>query len=222
MAESLVTAEKIGRAYEAGGTVTHALKDASFTVHPGELIALTGPSGSGKTTLLHLIAGLDTPSEGEIAWPDLGSPQELRPMQVTIAFQSPSLLPALNVLENVALPLIIGGASESEAMRRADEMLTLMDLCEFAEKLPEELSGGQSQRVALARALVVEPALLLADEPTGQQDRAHADQLLDFLLWHATNTHTALVVATHDPLVAARFTSSWNLADGELTTGGEA
>ena len=220
MPEPLVQAKGLGRDYTVNGAVTHALRDSSFTVRRGARIALTGPSGSGKTTLLHLLAGLDDPTEGDISWPGIGACGDLRPMRVAIAFQSPSLLPALNVAENVALPLVFGGVNETLAAEKAAAMLERMELTEFSDKLPEELSGGQSQRVALARALVVEPMLLIADEPTGQQDRMHADKLLDFLLAHAERTHTALIVATHDPAVAARFAESWQLADGTLTTEG--
>jgi ABC-type lipoprotein export system ATPase subunit len=219
MPEPLVSATGVSRDYVVNGVTTHAVRESSFTVNAGELVALTGPSGSGKTTLLHLMAGLDTPSVGEISWPGIGKRHELRPLHVTIAFQGPSLLPALDVAENVALPLVLGGLSDAQAADRAAEILERMELTEFSDKLPEELSGGQSQRVALARALVVEPVLLIADEPTGQQDRTHADRLLDFLLEHAERSRTALVIATHDAAVASRFVHRWMLADGVLSPG---
>jgi len=220
MTEILVRAQAVSKDYLVGDLVTHALKGASFELATGVSTALTGPSGSGKTTLLHLIAGLDTPSAGDISWPGIGPRESLRPTRVTIAFQSPSLLAALDVAENVALPLILGGATETDAAERATAILEAMSLDDLATKLPEELSGGQSQRVALARALVVRPALLLADEPTGQQDREHAEELLDFVLAFAAQCGTTILVATHDPAVAARMTHSWVLDDGILMTEG--
>ncbi len=220
MTKTLVYARDLSKDYLAGGQVTHALAGASFELRTGDLTALTGPSGSGKTTLLHLIAGLDTPSTGDIAWPGIGLRDSLRPSHVTIAFQSPSLIASLSVAENVALPLLLAGTAEDEADAATATILEAMDLADLAAKLPEELSGGQSQRVALARALVIRPALLLADEPTGQQDRGHADKLLDFLLSFAEECGTTILVATHDPAVAARMTHSWVLTDGTLTTEG--
>jgi ABC-type lipoprotein export system ATPase subunit len=214
----LVVGADVTRDYVTDRVSTTALRAHSFLVAPGDLIALTGPSGSGKSTLLHLIAGLDTPSAGAIEWPALaGAP--LRPMQITLAFQGPSLLPALTVLENVAFPLQLAGTDERTAQGTARGLLDSLDLEELASKLPDELSGGQSQRVALARALVVEPRLLLADEPTGQQDHSHAAELLDILLAHARDRGMAMIVATHDPDVAARLPIRWSLTDGDLDTG---
>ena len=220
MSDQLVRAEKLSRSYVADGSVTNAIADATFQIAPGDLIALTGPSGSGKTTLLHLIAGLDTRTSGTIEWPALGERNTLRPMKVAIAFQGPSLLPALTVAENVAFPLLLGGSTESAAQEAAGTMIGRMALDDLAGKLPEELSGGQSQRVALARALVVRPAVLLADEPTGQQDSAHAVRLLDLILALAAEQSTAVLLATHDAEIAARLPIRWALDDGGLTTRG--
>jgi ABC-type lipoprotein export system ATPase subunit len=219
MNEALVIGTDISREYKVDGVLTSALAGADFEIRSGDRIALTGPSGSGKTTLLHLIAGLDTPSAGHVEWPALGEREDLRPSRVTLAFQGPSLLPALSVTENVALPLILGGAHEKLAARAAEAVLERLGLEDLANKLPEELSGGQSQRVALARALVVRPALLLADEPTGQQDRARADEIIESLLEFASKEGTAVVVATHDPEIAARLPVRWELSDGHLATG---
>jgi ABC-type lipoprotein export system ATPase subunit len=219
MTEALVVGSHVRREYEADGIVTAALAEADFEIRPGDRIALTGPSGSGKTTLLHVIAGLDEPTSGSIEWPGLGPRSGLRPLRVTLAFQGESLLPTLSVAENVALPLILGGAHEKIAAQAAAAVLHRLDLEELANKLPEELSGGQAQRVALARALVVRPALLLADEPTGQQDRSHAEDIVAELLEFAEEAGTAVVVATHDPHVAARLPVHWDLSDGWLATG---
>lgn len=224
MAEILVKARGLTRVYIADdGQPTRAVDAATFAIERGQLIALTGPSGSGKTTLLHLISGIDRPTSGEIAWPALGEVTDLRPNKVTVAFQGPSLLPALSVAENIALPLLLGREfSAAEAADAAAALVERMGLDELAAKLPEELSGGQSQRVALARALVVRPALLLADEPTGQQDHVHAARLLDLLLGIAEEQAIAVVAATHDPVVAERLPCRWTILDGALATEGAA
>ena len=218
MTSPLVRAIGASRTYRTDGTLTTAIDDVSFEIGPGQLIALMGPSGSGKTTLLHLIAGLDTPTTGTVEWPALGERSGLRPGRIAIAFQGPSLVPALDVAENIAFPLLLGGATEAEAAEAAASIIARMRLYELSRKLPDELSGGQSQRVGLARALVVKPALLLADEPTGQQDRAHADRLLELVLELAGEQGTTVLAATHDPAVAARFADRWTLADGHLET----
>lgn len=218
MPDALVRAERVSRVYESpGGSVT-ALSEVSFAIAPGDRIALVGPSGSGKTTLLQMIAGIDAPTAGAIDWPALGPAEKLRPAHVALAFQGPSLLPALDVAENVALPLLLAGRTEREAREESLRMLARMDLEELWAKLPEEISGGQSQRVAVARALVVRPALLLADEPTGQQDRAHAGRLLDLILELAAEQDTAVLAATHDASVAAQMSARWTLVDGRLST----
>ena len=159
-----IVVETIGaaRSYERGNRTIEALAPATCRVRAGDRIALMGPSGSGKSTLVHLMAGLDEPSVGEIHWPMLRGPDALRPGNVAVVFQSPSLVPALNVLENVELPLILGGAG-GDTRRAAMDALARVGLTELAEKLPEELSGGQGQRVAMARAMAVRPQLFLAD-----------------------------------------------------------
>jgi putative ABC transport system ATP-binding protein len=191
-----------------------AVADVSLEVLPGDRIALTGPSGSGKTTLLHLLAALEAPTSGTVEWPALG-PRRLRPGPIAVVHQAPSLLPALDVTENVALPLLLAGESDSTAMRRATEVLARLDLSPIARHLPDQLSGGQGQRVALARAIVTRPRLLLADEPTGQLDHATGAVVIDALL-AATSDGGGLLVATHDPLVAERLATRWTMRDGRL------
>jgi ABC-type lipoprotein export system ATPase subunit len=220
MSEPLVRVTHATRSYEADGQTTVALADASLRIDAGDRIALMGPSGSGKTTILHLLAGLDVPTGGSVEWPLLGARGALRPLKVALAFQGPSLLPALDVAENVAFPLLLGGSSKADASSAAARMLDRMGLSDLAGKLPDELSGGQSQRVGLARAMVVGPRLLLADEPTGQQDGAHAGRLLDLLLDIAGECGSAVLVATHDPSVAARMPIRWTITDGVLSTEG--
>jgi ABC-type lipoprotein export system ATPase subunit len=220
MPEPLVRTERASRTYRVDGTENTAVVDATLEISAGARIGLMGPSGSGKTTLLHLLAGLDTPSAGLVEWPALGARDSLRPSKIAIAFQGPSLIPALDVSENVGFPLLLGGAAETEAASEAAAMLARMGLSDLAHKVPDELSGGQAQRVGLARALVVRPALLLADEPTGQQDRAHAARLLDLLLEVAAERGTAVLIATHDASVADRLETRWAMNDGVLSTGG--
>src|SRR3981081_1079367 len=201
----LVEAHQLGRVYERGHARVVALASATCVVRPGERIAVVGPSGSGKSTLLHLLGGLDAPSSGTIAWPALGLRATLRPAHVAYVFQVPSLLPALSVVENVELPLLLGDVDTTAARAAALDALGRLHLSDLAERLPEELSGGQAQRVALARALASRPQLLLADEPTGQLDHATARQVLDALLASIAGLPTALVVATHDPAVFSRM-----------------
>jgi ABC-type lipoprotein export system ATPase subunit len=215
----LVHCDSVGRTYGSGPNAVVAVHDATCKIWPSERIALVGPSGSGKSTLLHLIAGLEWPTAGSISWPALGDRTTLRPGPVAIVFQGPSLLPPLDVIENVALPLVLDGADQGEARERASAALALLDLGELHAKLPEELSGGQMQRVAVARALAPRPRLLLADEPTGQLDHDTADHVITILVRAALETDAALVVSTHDPAVADRLDQIWPVADGRLTVG---
>ena len=188
-----------------------------FLVVGGQQIALMGPSGSGKSTLVHLLAGIDTPTSGTITWPALSDEPHLRPGPIGVVFQSASLLPPLTVIENVALPLLLGGATEIEATRSAHEALALLELDSLAGKLPEELSGGQAQRVAIARVLAGDPKLILADEPTGQLDFETATHVIDVLIAAADASGAALLINTHDPLIAERFAIRWSIHDGILS-----
>ena len=218
MPEVLVDARDLSRTYGSGRAAVTALVSATFRVSSGDLIALVGPSGSGKSTLLHLIGGLDRPTGGEIGWPGIGARKQLRPGPVAIAFQGPSLLPPLTVLENVALPVLLMGGDADVATVAAQALLEAFEIDEVADKLPEELSGGQAQRAGIARALAGGPRLVLADEPTGQQDRATGRRLMDALLEAIDATGAALVVATHDPAVAERLATRWSVDSGLLAT----
>jgi putative ABC transport system ATP-binding protein/lipoprotein-releasing system ATP-binding protein len=214
----LVRCAGVARTYGTGRAATVAVQPATCEVLPEARIAVVGPSGSGKSTLLHLMAGLDRPTVGEIEWPAIGGLGDLRPGRVAVIFQGPSLLPALSVVENVALPLVLDGETDADARRRAAAGLDTLGLGELANKLPEEISGGQAQRVAVARALVGSPQLILADEPTGQLDRASATAVVDVLLAAADHAAAGLVVATHDPLVAERLEERWEMHSGRLET----
>jgi putative ABC transport system ATP-binding protein/lipoprotein-releasing system ATP-binding protein len=214
----LVRCDGAARTYGSGPTATVALQPTDLTIGEGARVALVGPSGSGKSTLLHLMAGLDDPTVGSITWPALGSRSELRPGRVAVIFQGPSLLAALTVLENVALPLVLGGATNADARAHASETLERLGLTALTDKLPEEISGGQAQRVAVARALAGSPRLILADEPTGQLDRDNGAAVVQVLLAAAEHAAAALVVATHDPTVAARLPQRWEMDSGRLVT----
>src|SRR5450755_467798 len=213
----LVRCERVTRTYGQGQAATVALQATNCEVHVGQRIALVGSSGSGKSTLLHLMAGLDDPTTGAVSWPAIGKREELRPARVAVVFQGPSLLPPLSVLENTALPLVIGGMTDVEAQQVARRALGTLDLEELADKLPEEISGGQAQRVAVARALAGQPSLILADEPTGQLDSVNAAAVLDVLLAASAHAGAALVISTHDLQIAARLPERWEIHNGRLT-----
>lgn len=209
----------VSRQYGQGGNATMALRSADCELSPGDMVAMTGPSGSGKSTLLHLMAGLDEPTTGEITWPGIGSREALRPGPLAMVFQGPSLLPPLNVLENVALTRQLAGDSTETATQRAREALERLDIIELSDKLPEELSGGQAQRVAVARVLASSPSLILADEPTSQLDHENGYRTIDALIEAAEVTGAGLLVSTHDHAIADRFPIRWTVADGVLSTG---
>jgi len=214
----LVRCEGVARTYGTGPTATVALQVTDCEVFPGQRIGLVGPSGSGKSTLLHLMAGLDDPTVGAVSWPAIGARHELRPGRVAVIFQGPSLLPPLTILENVSLPLVIGGMTDRLGKEVARAALRTLDLEELADKLPEEISGGQAQRVAVARALAGEPSLILADEPTGQLDQVNGAAVVDVLLAASQHAGSALVISTHDLTVAGRLPERWEMRSGEIQT----
>lgn len=215
MIEVLVEGTGVARRFRQGDMDVYALRPASFVIHSGDRIALVGPSGSGKSTLLHLIADLDTPTTGHLNWVALGPHGTFRPKHIGLVFQAPSLIPTLSAIENVEVPLrLAGGAASSRDA--AMTALEAVGLAAAADKLPDELSGGQAQRVALARAIAPKPRLVLADEPTGQLDQPTARRAIDTLLESIAGTETALVIATHDPLVAERMNVTWLIDHGQL------
>jgi ABC-type lipoprotein export system ATPase subunit len=214
--EVLVATRDVARTYLRGGAKIEALRPTTCTIPARARIAIMGSSGSGKSTLLHLFAGLELPSAGEIRWPAFGERDQLRPANVAIAFQGPSLVPFLNARENVALPLfLLGKAAHAKDAAMAE--LARFDLVDLAEKLPDELSGGQAQRVALARAMASRPRLLLADEPTGQLDQVTGRSAIAALLAWAEVTGSGVIVATHDPAVAQHLDETWYMEHGRLT-----
>jgi len=216
MTDVLAEAIDAGRVFGMNGNQVVALKHATCRIERGDRIALVGPSGSGKSTLLHLLAALDEPTSGTVRWPALGERDTLRPAKISFVFQTESLLAPLTVLENIEVPRLLAGSKADEARNDASEILDALDLGALADKLPEEISGGQAQRAAVARSLITRPALILADEPTGQLDHRTAAQLLNLLLRRIKGSDTALVIATHDPVVAGRMETQWTMEHGVL------
>jgi len=216
MPDVLAEAIDAGRVFGTNGNQVVALQHATCRIERGDRIALVGPSGSGKSTLLHLLAALDEPTSGTVRWPALGERETLRPSKISFVFQTESLLAPLTVLENIEVPRLLAGSSADEARNDASEMLGALELGALADKLPEEISGGQAQRAAVARSLITRPALILADEPTGQLDHHTAAHLLDLVLRRLEGTDAALVIATHDPFVAGRMKTQWKMEHGVL------
>lgn len=212
---TLVVADDLWRSFERGRGVVSAVQGCSFRIKAGQTIAIMGPSGCGKTTLLNLIAGLDRPSSGRIEWPGLGPPDTLRPERIGVVFQSANLMPALSAVENVELPILLGGnGAEAEALALA--ALVTFGVEALAAKLPEQLSGGQAERIAVARAVATNPRLIVADEPTGQLDQAGGAMLVDRLLAWGQQSGSAIVIATHDERVAARMNHVWRMRHGKF------
>jgi putative ABC transport system ATP-binding protein len=210
-AETLVIeARDVTRRHVAGGVAVLALDRVSLEVARGEVVAVIGPSGSGKSTLLYLLAGLDRPDAGEIrvagtSWSTLNATERARFRRRTCGFvvQGMALLPQATAAENVDVPLVLDDIDAAERAVRVIEALERVGLVEEADKLPDQLSGGQQQRVAIARALVADPALILADEPTGNLDSATGKTIARLLLQPARDQGAAVVVVTHDPTIAA-------------------
>jgi ABC-type lipoprotein export system ATPase subunit len=210
----VVKAEGLSRQFGSGDDKVVALEPTTFSIGRGERVALLGPSGSGKSTLLNLVAGLDEATDGTISWPGIGSRQTLRPLAVGMIHQFVALIPTLTVAENVALPLRLGRRATNDDTVR--DTIASLGLADLADRLPDELSGGQAQRVGIARALVPSPALLLADEPTSQLDQTTAQAMLSVILEHVRRRASTFVVATHDPAVADRVETLWRMEHGRL------
>jgi ABC-type lipoprotein export system ATPase subunit len=217
--EVLVRCDGVARTFGEGERAVVAVHGVDCEVLAGERVAVTGPSGSGKSTLVHLLAGLDAPTHGTVSWPALGPREALRPGPVAVVFQGPSLLAPLDVAENVALPQLLVGVEEGEALAGARRTLDRLGLAELASRLPEELSGGQLQRVAVARVLAGRPRLILADEPTGQLDHPTGTAVVQALQEAAGLLRAALLLTTHDPAVAGLLPIRWTMADGRLRPG---
>ena len=211
------------KTYGGNGDETRVLRGVDLNVQRGELTAVVGPSGAGKTTLLYLLAGLARPTEGEV-WLD-GQPlfslpddqlSGLRNRKLGFVFQYHHLLPDLDACDNVGLPLRVAGASRREARQQARAMLQGMGLSHRLDHKPGELSGGEQQRVAVVRALVLDPAVVLADEPTGNLDKANSEAVFALLQQAARKGGQAVVMVTHNPELAAKAGRTVRMEDGAI------
>ena len=222
-AEPMVVVDGVHRSYGSGPTAVHALRGVDFVLPRGRLVAVRGRSGSGKTTLLNLIGGLDTPDAGRVTvdGTDLGTLGEkerlaMRRDRIGFVFQSFGLLPVLTAAENVGVPLRLNRTPARERDERVRLLLALVGLSDHAEQRPGELSGGQQQRVALARALANRPALLIADEPTGQLDADTGLAVMELLRAVVESEHVTALVATHDEALLSLADEVLELADGRV------
>lgn len=225
---TLLTASNIVKSYARSGQAdTVVLQGVSCSIDAGEFVALVGPSGAGKSTLLHILASLDVPDSGTIQLTTSAgtvnyaqrSQRELAAMRNTsigVVYQFHHLLPEFTALENVMMPALISGASTTQARTKAERLLDRVGIAARAEHMPSELSGGEQQRVAIARALMNEPAVLFADEPTGNLDSANATAIVDLLCELQASTNMACVVATHSTEVAQRAHRIIHMRDGNI------
>jgi putative ABC transport system ATP-binding protein len=220
---AILKTNQLTKTYGTGDTAVTALDHLSLEIATGEMVAIMGPSGCGKSTLLHLLGGLDMPTSGEV-WIDgqnltrLNDNQltELRRRKLGFIFQFFNLIPVLNAVENAALPVTLDGMASQSAQTKATEWLQRFGLGNRLKNLPSQLSGGQQQRVAIARALVAEPALILADEPTGNLDTHASDEIAALLRQVAKEYGRSVVMVTHDPRIAAYADRIIFLKDGKL------
>ncbi|MDP9382723.1 MAG: ABC transporter ATP-binding protein [Chloroflexota bacterium] len=219
----IVEARSINKSYRTEEVVVHALRDVSLTVERGEIVAIMGPSGCGKTTLLNVLSGLDSIDSGEIliAGEPLhkmgdGRRTEYRAKSMGFIFQSFNLMPVLSSVENVELPLLVSGVPVDRARKMALATLDQVGLAHRANHRPNQLSGGQQQRVAIARALVNSPAIVWADEPTGNLDSDTSREVLDLLLGLNRENGQTFVIVTHDPGVGSLANRIVNMKDGRI------
>ena len=221
--DAVASLKSVVKSYTRGAQRVAVLHGISLTIDRGEFLALMGPSGSGKTTLLNLVAGIDRPDQGEIVVAgqpisSLSSRQltAWRAHHVGLIFQFYNLMPLLTAGENVELPLLLTNLSKAQRRARVRTALDLVGLADRGTHRPAELSGGQQQRVAIARALVADPTLLVCDEPTGDLDRATAEQILDLLQLVNREQGKTIVMVTHDPKAAERASRQLRLDKGQL------
>jgi len=219
----IVDARGLARRYYMGEVIIDALRGVDFAVQRGEMVALMGPSGCGKTTLLNCLAGLDAPDGGEVfidgallSAMDDRQRTAYRARRMGFIFQAYNLLPVLNAVENVELPLLVGGVAPREARRRALDALAAVGLAERAQHAPTQLSGGQQQRVAVARALVTRPAIIWGDEPTGNLDSVAADDVMGLIGDLHRRAGLTVVLVTHSRDIADRADRIVHMRDGRI------
>jgi putative ABC transport system ATP-binding protein len=221
--EAIVEARAVEKTYETGKVEVHALRGVDLVVARGEMVAIMGPSGSGKTTLLNCLSGLDSIDEGEvlIEGVSLASKSDrqrtdYRARRMGFVFQFYNLMPVLTAVENVELPLLVARVQAKEARRRAIEALALVGLEERAEHVPDELSGGQRQRVTIARALVNDPAIVWADEPTGDLDSENADEVMQLMRSLNLERGLTFLIVTHDIGIGRSTDRIVRMVDGRI------
>jgi len=222
-AEPIVQIRDLSKIYHQGDIDVTALNRVSLDIHPGEFVVLMGPSGSGKSTLLHILAGIDTATSGtvlvqgvNVAGLNESQLAEWRNQNVGFVFQSFNLIPVLTAFENVELPLLLTALNRSERRRQVELALELVGLGERTHHRPDQMSGGQQQRVAIARAIATDPALIIADEPTGNLDSKSASDVLGILQSLAKTAGKTVVMVTHDPKAAGYGSRSLHLEKGEI------
>jgi len=220
---AIVELQNVRKTYRMGTTDVHALYNIDMELEKGELVSITGPSGSGKSTLLNLIGCLDRPTSGQyvlngtnVSDLDDAVLSEVRSKEIGFIFQSYNLIPQLNIIENIEVPLFYQGLSEHESYRQAVELAERVGLKDRLKHHPPQLSGGQRQRVGVARALANNPAIVLADEPTGNLDSHTGEEILSLLLSFNKDYGTTLMIVTHDPDVAGRAHRTLHMVDGEF------
>ena len=213
--------ENLCKTYGEGENAVHALKDVSFSVQKGEFIAIIGPSGSGKSTLLHILGGVDRPSSGKVYMDgqDIYKQNDeqlaiFRRRQVGLIYQFYNLIPVLNVVENITLPVLMDGRRVNE--ERLAELIQTLGLQGREHHLPNQLSGGQQQRVSIGRALMNAPAIVLADEPTGNLDSKNSQDIVNLLRFSHEKYHQTLIVITHDENIALRADRIIAIEDGKI------
>ncbi|WFR58716.1 ABC transporter ATP-binding protein [Anaerocolumna sp. AGMB13025] len=218
----ILKVENLSKIYGSGDTAVKALDNISFSVDKGEFIAIIGPSGSGKSTLLHILGGVDIPTSGKVIVDntDVYAMDEtalaiFRRRQIGLIYQFYNLIPVLNVTENITLPLLLDGRQVDKD--NFNHMIEVLGLSDRLSHLPNQLSGGQQQRVSIGRALIGSPAIILADEPTGNLDTKNSAEILQLLKYFHTNFHQTLIVITHDESIALQADRIISIEDGRIT-----
>ena len=218
----ILKVENLTKVYGSGDNEVHALDNISFSVEKGQFVAITGPSGSGKSTLLHLLGGVDKPTSGKVLvnGTDVYAQDEtqlaiFRRRQVGLIYQFYNLIPVLNVVENMTLPVLMDGRKVNE--ERLEELLSVLSLKERQSHLPNQLSGGQQQRVSIGRALMNAPAVVLADEPTGNLDSKNSQEIMELLKYSNEKYDQTLIMITHDDNIALQADRIITIEDGKIT-----
>ena len=224
MSDQILVIENLSRVFKAGKHKVHALKKTNITINKGEFVAIMGPSGSGKTTLLNILGCIDKPTTGNVILDGLDITKlnedelsKIRRSKIGFVFQDANLMPILNAIENVGLPMECNGVSKDERVKRAKYLLKLVGLEERMKQRPNQLSSGEKQRVSIARAFANKPAIILADEPTGNLDTKTGSIIMELLTRLNQNIGTTIIVVTHDENMALYADKKMVIQDGKIT-----